>query len=69
MYDNDSQTLTNAYIFSSHQSDIVTTIYSKLEHFVSLKRDEDIEKKICAQLSILEPVLINDMNLEVAMSK
>ena len=68
-YSSDNQTLTNAYIFSSHTSDIITTILGKLEYYISLKRDEETEKKICAQLSILEPVLINDMNLEVALSK
>ena len=68
-YNSDNQTLTNAYIFSSHNSDIITTILGKLEYYLSLKRDDETEKKICSQLAILEPVLINDMNLEVALNK
>lgn len=68
-YNSDNQTLTNAYIFSSHNSDIITTILGKLEYYLSLKRDDETEKKICSQLAILEPVLINDMNLEVVLNK
>ena len=67
LYNNDNQTLTNAFIFSSHNSDVIATILSKLEHYSALKSEK--QNEICTQLSILEPALINDMNLEHALSK
>ena len=68
-YNNESQTITNAFIFSSHQSGIIQTIYSKLDTLSQLQKSEENERKIFAQLSILEPALINDMNLEISLSK
>jgi len=67
-YSDNNQTMTNAYIFSSHKSDIIDTIHRKLEYLSALKRDEENEAKIKNQLSILEPALVNDMNLEIALS-
>jgi hypothetical protein len=68
-YSNSNQSLTNAFIFSNHTSDIILSIYEKLEKLVALQKSEENEKKILDQLSILEPALINDMNLEIALSK
>jgi glutaminase len=45
-YSTTSQTQTNAFIFTSHQSDIIETIHSKLTHLSSLKRSEEVEKKL-----------------------
>ncbi|CAI2387155.1 unnamed protein product [Moneuplotes crassus] len=68
-YNNDNQNIINSYIFSSHQSDLIHTISSKLETLGQLERNDQNDRKIYSQLSLLEPSLINDMNLEIALSK
>lgn len=67
LYNNDNQTQTNAFIFSTHYSDVIATILSKLEYYSAMKKERETE--ITTQLSILEPALINDMNLEHALSQ
>jgi len=45
----------------------VLTVVHLVEHTNMLDRDEETVSRLCILLNILEPLLINDMNLEKAL--
>ena len=54
----------NAYITAKHTSNAVITVVNLIDHANKLNRDEETISRLAILLSILEPLLINDMNLE-----
>jgi hypothetical protein len=54
----------NAYITAKHTSNAVITVINLIDHANKLNRDEETISRLAILLSILEPLLINDMNLE-----
>ena len=57
----------NAYITAKHTSNAVITVINLIDHANKLNRDEETISRLAILLSILEPLLINDMNLEKAL--
>jgi len=57
----------NAYITAKHTSNAVITVVNLIDHANKLNRDEETISRLAILLSILEPLLINDMNLEKAL--
>ena len=56
-----------AYITSKHNSNSVITVINLIDLTSKLNRDEENISKLAILLSILEPLLINDLNLEKAL--
>lgn len=54
----------NAFITAKHTSNAVTTVVNLIDHAAKLNRDEETISRLAILLSILEPLLINDLNLE-----
>ena len=54
----------NAYITAKHTSNSVVTVVSLIDHANKLNRDDETISRLAILLSILEPLLINDLNLE-----
>lgn len=53
-----------AYITAAHTSNAVITVINLIDHSSKLQRDEENISRLAILLSILEPLLINDANLE-----
>ncbi|CAI2386302.1 unnamed protein product [Moneuplotes crassus] len=68
-YSHEDPEISNRYILGSHQSHLAQTVCSKLKKLCKVARNDENEQKIFSQLSILEPALINDMNLELVLTK
>ena len=64
LYIVDSVSVKNAYIHAKHTSDAVVTIAHLIDTTAGLNRDEEAMSRLAILLSILEALLINDMNLE-----
>ena len=56
--------LRNAYITAKHTSTAVITVISLIDHANRLNRDDETISRLAILTSILEPLLINDLNLE-----
>ena len=57
----------NAYITAKHTSNAVITVVSLIDHANKLNRDDETISRLAILTSILEPLLINDLNLERAL--
>ena len=57
----------NAYITSKHTSTAISTVVNLIDYTNKINRDAETESKLAILLSILEPLLINDQNLEKAL--
>eukprot|EP00347_Sterkiella_histriomuscorum_P022366 403330738 len=64
LYNTENATLKNAYIFAKHSSNVIQTICVILKQLSSQAKDEENQQKLSIIYSILEPLLINDQNLE-----
>ena len=67
LYITDNLTAKNAYINVKHTSNAVITVVHLIEHTRMLNRDDETISRLAILLSVLEPLLINDMNLEKAL--
>ena len=56
----------NSFIKAKHASNSVLTVANLIAHTVQLMRNEDVNARLAILLSIYEPLLINDLNLEKA---
>ena len=54
----------NTYITSKHTSNAVITVVNLIDHVSKLDKDEETISRLAILLSLLEPLLINDLNLE-----
>lgn len=68
LYNTDNATLKNAYIFAKHTSNVVQTVMAGLELYSKQTRDDEVNQKLTILFSILEPLLINDQNLDKALT-
>ena len=67
LYNTEHINIKNAYISAKHTSQAVITVVNLLEHTKKLMpRDEETMSRLAILTSILEPILINDMNLDKA---
>jgi hypothetical protein len=67
LYNTEHINIKNAYISAKHTSQAVITVVNLLEHTKKLTpRDEETMSRLAILTSILEPILINDMNLDKA---
>lgn len=57
----------NAYITAKHTSNAISTVVNLIDYTNKINRDAETESKLAILLSILEPLLINDQNLERAL--
>lgn len=64
LYNTDNMPAKNAYINAKHTSNAIVTVVHLIEHTKLLNRDEETMSRLAILISILEPLLINDMNLE-----
>ncbi len=64
LYNTDIVPQKNAYINAKHTSNTIITVVHLIEHTKMLNRDEETISRLAILMSILEPLLINDMNLE-----
>ena len=64
LYNTENITLKNAYINAKHTSNAILTVIHLIEHTKLLNRDDDTTSRLAILMSILEPLLINDLNLE-----
>ena len=57
----------NAFITAKHTSNAVITVMHLLEHTKQISpRDDETMSRLAILTSILEPLLVNDMNLDKA---
>ena len=56
----------NAFIKAKHTSNAVLTVGNLTTHAAQLQRTEDAKARLAILLSIYEPLLINDLNLDKA---
>ena len=68
LYITDNVPSKNTYINAKHTSNSAITVINLIEHTNLLNKDEEVVSRLAILLSILEPLLINDMNLEKALS-
>ncbi len=68
LYNTDKAPAKNAYINAKHTSLAVITVVHLIEHTKMLNRDDETMSRLAILISILEPLLINDMNLEKALN-
>lgn len=54
----------NNYITSKHTSTAVVTVVNLIDHVAKFNKDEENISRLAILLSLLEPLLINDLNLE-----
>lgn len=57
----------NSYIKAKHTSEAVLTVSNLIAHTRKMDRDEETNSRLAILLSIYEPLLINDQNLERAL--
>lgn len=55
------------FITTKHTSNAVITVINLIEHASKLGKDEETISRLAILLSILEPLLLNDQNLEKAL--
>jgi hypothetical protein len=67
LYHSDNMSLKNAYIMAKHTSNAILTVVHLIEHTKLLNRDEETVSRLAILLSILEPLLVNVMNLDKAL--
>lgn len=68
LYNSDNIPNKNAYINAKHTSQSIVTVMHLIEHTKLLNRDDETVSRLAILISILEPLLINDMNLEKALN-
>ena len=67
LYNTDQMNQKNAFITSKHTSSAAITVIHLLDHTKQLiPRDDETMSRLAILCSILEPILINDMNLDKA---
>lgn len=66
LYTKDSPTVRNQYVTSRNQSVAIINVLQQIESTVKLEPSDDTDYKISLLYSILEPLLINNYNLEKA---
>lgn len=66
LYTSNSPKQRNMYITSRNQSVAVINVLQQIEHTTKLEPSDDTDYKISLLYSILEPLLINNYNLEKA---
>ena len=64
LYNMDNVPQKNAYINAKHTSTAIITVIHLIEHTKMLNRDVETTSRLAILVSILEPLLINDMNLD-----
>lgn len=65
LYNTEQVTIKNAFIAAKHTSSAAITVLHLLDHAKQIvPRDEETMSRLAILASILEPLLINDMNLE-----
>ena len=57
----------NAYVKAKHRSNAIMTVSNLMRHTAGLQSDEETNSRLAILLSIYEPLLINDQNLETAL--
>lgn len=67
LYNFDSTAERNLYVKAIHSSEAVFTVVNLINHTRMMEQDEETNSRVVILLSILEPLLVNDMNLERAM--
>ena len=68
LYNTDNINAKNAYINVKHTSNAVLTVIHLIEHTKLLNKDEETVSRLAILISILEPLLVNDMNLDIGLS-
>jgi hypothetical protein len=67
LYNTEHLNMKNAFITAKHNSNAVITVMHLLDHTKQLTpRDDETMSRLAILTSILEPLLINDMNLDKA---
>jgi len=66
LYSVENPTLRNAYVYAKHGSPAISSVTQKLKDLCSEARDQETSRRLTIILSICEPLLVNDQNLEVA---
>lgn len=67
LYNTDNIVSKNAFINAKHTSHSILTLIHLTDHTKQLNRDDETVSRLAILLSIMEPLLINDMNLEKAL--
>jgi len=67
LYNFDNTEDRNAYVKAMHNSDAVLTVANLIFHTRHLTQDEETNSRLAILLSIFEPLLVNDLNLEKAL--
>ena len=69
LYNFEDVAMRNAFIKAKHTSNSVLTVGGLISYVIKLapSRGDDVESRLAILLSIYEPLLINDLNLEKAM--
>lgn len=57
----------NLYVKAIHSSEAIFTVINLINHMKMVAQDEETNSRMVILLSILEPLLVNDMNLEKAL--
>lgn len=66
-FNNQSPQIRNQFISANHTSNAIITVINLIDHASLLNRDEETISRLAILLSIFEPLLINDLNLERAL--
>ena len=66
LYNFDDVAQRNGFIKAKHKSHAVLSVGNLISHAAQLTRTEDTQARLAILLSIYEPLLINDLNLEKA---
>lgn len=67
LYNSEHMIQKNSFINAKHTSNAVLTLISLIEHTKQITpRDDETMSRLAILTSILEPLLINDMNLDKA---
>lgn len=68
LYNSHNTAERNLYVKAIHSSEAILTVVNLISHMKMLASDEETNSRMVIFLSILEPLLVNDMNLEKALS-
>lgn len=68
LYNSHNTAERNLYVKAIHSSEAILTVVNLISHMKMLASDEETNSRMVILLSILEPLLVNDMNLEKALS-
>lgn len=68
LYNSEDTTERNVYVKALHNSQAIATVVNLIGHVKQLTQDEETNSRLVILLSILEPLLVNDKNLERALS-